>query len=116
MNLQARLCKSNPNNNIKNNPCINKKTNQEIYHFIAEPGTECKREVSAETMSKTQNECSDVFTANGCLKGTFSLHVKDDVKPHQVSLKHIANTHQEPFRNKSGRLQEQQITCTTRDG
>ena len=49
-------------------------------YFIAGPGIEVDREVSQETR-KIGSECSDVFTGIGCFKGTFSLQVKDDVKP-----------------------------------
>ena len=45
----------------------------------------------------------------GCFKGTLSVKVKDNAKPYQMPLRHIAYALQEPFRKELERLQEQQI-------
>ena len=55
------------------------------------------------------NEYMDVFTTIGFFKGTFSLKVKDNVKPYQVPSRCIAHTLQEPFREELKMLQDQQI-------
>ena len=57
------------------------------------------REVSAEKLlSKIPDEYSDVLKGNQCFKGTFSIQVKDDAKPYQMSLRHVAYALQVPFR------------------
>ena len=45
---------------------------------------EANREVNAKT-SGMHEKYGDVFTGIGCLKGTFSLLVKEDAKPYKVS-------------------------------
>ena len=55
-------------------------------------------EASAKTTKKIHNECSKVFTRNGCFKGTFSLHIKDDVKPYQVLPRHVAYAPEKLFK------------------
>ena len=51
---------------------------------------EANRVASVETTFKIQNEYSYVFTGIGCFKGTFSLQVKDAVKPYQAPPNCIA--------------------------
>ena len=63
---------------------------QEINQFIASPGKNANKVVIAETTLKMHDEYSNVSMENEWLKGTFSLLVKDDTKPAQVSLKSIA--------------------------
>ena len=46
-------------------------------------------------MQKQYYKCAeydDVFTGIGCLKDTFSLQVKYDVKPYHVPLRHVSYT------------------------
>ena len=88
---------SKPNNSFKNNLHTNNKTKQEIDYFIAGPGTEANRVASAEITQKMHDDVSDIFTGNGCFKGTFSLQVKYDTKPYKALLRHIEYTLQEPF-------------------
>ena len=45
---------------------------------------------SDETTLKIHGEYSDVLTVIGHLKVTFSLHIKDDVKPYQMPPRHVA--------------------------
>ena len=44
------------------------------------------------TMQKQYSKCmmTLVFTGMGCFKYTFSLQIKDDVKPHQALLRFVA--------------------------
>ena len=52
---------------------------------------------------------SDVFKGIGCLKGTSLLHIKDDAKPYQATMRYVAYAIQEPLRKELYRLQVQQI-------
>ena len=63
----------------------------------------------AETALKIHVEFSDVFTGIGCFKGTFSLQVKDDMKPYQMPPRCITYVLQEPFKKELERLQEHEI-------
>ena len=62
------------------------------------------------------DEYKDIFTGNGCFKGTFSLQVKDDAKPYQLPLRHIAHPLQEPFKKEPDRLQKHQILAPLKVG
>ena len=51
---------------------------------------------------------SDKFTGIGFFNGTFSLEVKDDKKPYQVPLRHVAYGMQEPVKKELERQQQHQ--------
>ena len=58
------------------------------------------RIASAKTTQIMHTDFSNVLIGIMCFKHTFSLHVKDNLKPYVL---------QEPFRKEPERLQEQQI-------
>ena len=70
----------------------------EIDYSIAGVETEANRVAITKITQTMHNGYSDVFTGIGYFKCTFSLQVKDDVKPCQAPLRHIAYVLQEPFR------------------
>ena len=65
-----------------------------------------KRVGSAETTLKIYDEFNDVLTGTGSFKGTFSLQVKDNVRPYQVLPRYVAYALQESFQIGLERLQE----------
>ena len=71
------------------------KSKQEIDYFFTGPGTEANRVASAETTLNMHDNFSDIFPWIGCFKGTFTIQVKDDVKPYQVLPSHVANALQQ---------------------
>ena len=101
LNKQGKFKRS---NSFTNNQYPTDNTKQEIDYFIAGPGRKADKVTSAKSALKIHNEYSNVFTGNRCSKGTFSLQVKDDVKPYQISC-----AIQEPFKKEMERLQGRQI-------
>ena len=61
-----------------------------------------------------QNYYNDEFPGIWCLKGTFSLHTKDNAKPYLVPPRYEAYVLHEPFRKELVGLQDQQDISTTR--
>ena len=61
-------------------------------------------ERSAQLAKSVQQEFSDVFSGIGSFKCTFSLQVKDGIKPYQVSLRYVACALQEPLKKVEDRL------------
>ena len=55
------------------------------------------------------NKFKVVFTVIGCFKGTYSLQVKEGVKPYQVPSRCITYVLQTPIRDELGQLQKQQL-------
>ena len=80
LNEETKQDKSKASNGFKKNPCTNNKIKQEINYLITGPGREANIVPSAEMTLGIHNECSNVFTGIGYLKGNFSLQLKDDVK------------------------------------
>ena len=46
--------------------------------------------MSTDITQQLQRDIKDIFTIIGCSDGTFSLQIKSDSKPYQVSLRHVA--------------------------
>ena len=59
---------------------------------------EAKGVASAETTQTIHNEYTDVSTGIGCIKGKFSLQVKDAAKPYQVPCRCEAYALQDQFK------------------
>ena len=108
MNIERKIS---PNYTIELNiiHILTTKLKQERDYFIIGPGMEADRVTSVESTLRMCDKFSDVFSGIWCFKGTFYLHVKDDVKPHQVLSRCIANALQESFKKELGRVQEHQI-------
>ena len=81
----------------------------EIDHLIAGLETKDNGVASAKTTQIMHNDYSDIFIGNGCLKGTFSLQIKDYAKQYQVPPRYIAYGLHEPFRKELERLEDQHI-------
>ena len=79
------------------------KIKQQIDYFIAGPGTEVGRAVSAETTLQMHDIYSDMFFM--CFNGTFFLQVKDDAKAYLTLLRCLAYAVQEPYEKELGRPQ-----------
>ena len=83
--LRSKHIKISPNQatvlKIRDN--TNNKTNQKIADLIAGAAMETGREVSTKNNIKIHKEYGSVCTAIGCMKGTFPLLVKDNVKPYR---------------------------------
>ena len=60
-----------------------------INYFLPGPSQDNDKRVSAEIIQQLQRDFKDVFTGIGCFDGTFSLQVKLDSKPYQVSPRHV---------------------------
>ena len=67
---------SKPKNNSTNN-----KVNPKADYFVAGQNTIKYRATYAKTTIKVPNEFSNVFTGNGCFKGTFSKSKKTKAIP-----------------------------------
>ena len=50
-----------------------------------------------------------MFNGIGCFKGTFSLQLKPDSKPHQAPPRHVAYVLQKPFKEELDWLQKMDI-------
>ena len=44
---------------------------------------------AAELIKSIHDEFKDVFTGMGCLKGTFSLQIREEIKPYLACPRHI---------------------------
>ena len=67
-------------------------------YFVASPEKEADIEASAKLTKTIDNEFKDVFSGIGCSQGTFSLHVKEEIKPCQGLPRHMAHMLQNPFK------------------
>ena len=74
--------KSKSKNNSKDNPYTNNKVKPETDCLVGRVDMETDRVASDKTTINIHNEFSDMFTGIKCFKGTFSLKVIDDTKPH----------------------------------
>ena len=58
---------------------------------------------------KIHNTYGNVFNGIGCFEGTFSLQLKPNSKPYQVSPRYVAYALQKPFKKELEQLQELDI-------
>ena len=58
---------------------------------------------------KIHETFGDIFNDTGCFEGTFSLQVKPNSKPYQVSPRHVAYALQKPFREELECIQKMDI-------
>ena len=65
-------------------------------------------------MQRMHNMFDNVFNGIGCFKGTFSLQLKPESKPYQVSLRHVAYMLQKPFKDELDQLQKLDIITPLR--
>ena len=70
---------------------------------------EGERTASAETRLKVHNGYSDVVIDIRCIKSTFSLQVKDDVKPYQMWPRQVEYALQTSFKKELERPQDHLI-------
>ena len=70
---------------------------------------EARRAVSTKTKLKIHDEYVDVFTSTGCLKSTFSLQVRDNVKSYQALMRHEAYCCKKHYKKELERQHHHQI-------
>ena len=93
------------------------KTNyHEEEYFIAGPNKEADMMASAKITKELHKKYNEVFTEIGCFEGTFSLEVKEGMKPYQAPPRCMAYMLHEPMTTEIERLQEQQIITPLRVG
>ena len=78
-------------------------------YFVAGLYMEANRTASVKTTQIMHNDYNDIFTGIGYFEGKFSLQIKNDARSYDALPRCVACTHQERFRNKQERLQEQEI-------
>ena len=96
MNKQGRVCPR-CTQILKLNFQHSNKITQEIDYFIEGGDMEANKAASAETTQTIHNEYSDIYAGIVCFRGTFSLHVKDDVRHCQMLPRCIAYALQVPL-------------------
>ena len=69
----------------------------EIDYFIAGQDKKANMATSAKATWELHNKHSDVFTGTWCIKGTFSLQVKEGAKPYQAQPRCMAYSLQDPL-------------------
>ena len=85
--------------NIKvNGHSNNTNPNTITNYFLSSPNVEADKRKSIELMQEIHNTFGDVFNGIGYFKGTFSLQLKPDSKPHQAPPRHEAYVLQKPFK------------------
>ena len=89
--------------------------NDNIEYFIAGPNWNINKRVSAEISHQLQREFKDVFNGIRSFNGSFSLQIKPDSKPYQVTPRNVAYALQNPFKEELDELWQQDI-ITPLDG
>ena len=101
MNEQSNQNKSQTKRNLYINLHNDISINQAIHYFIADLRREADMTEITKITQEIFNTFNDVFSGIGCFKGTFSLQVKDGMKPYWAPPrgKHtISKTIQESIR------------------
>ena len=80
-----------------------------INYFYSSKNTEADKKQSNDMTQKMHNTYGNIFNGIECFKGTFSLQLKPDSKPHQVPPRHVAYALQKPFKKELKWLQELDI-------
>ena len=77
-----------------------------INYFYSSRNIETDKRESDVMTQKIHSSYNDVFNGIGCFKGTFSLQLKPNSKPHQMPPRHVAYALQKPFKEELEWLQE----------
>ena len=65
------------------------KCNNKIAYFLVEPDKQAKMKRNAKVAKLVHQEVTMFFSGIGCFKATFSLEVKDGMKPYQAPVRHV---------------------------
>ena len=80
-----------------------------INYFFSSSNVDADKRKSSELMQKIHNTFRGVINGIGCFKGTFSLQLKPNSKPYQVSPRHVAYALQKLFKEELDHLQRMDI-------
>ena len=84
--------------NNKDKQTVTGKEPNTVNYFFPGPNQDNETRGSAEITQQLQRDFEDVFTGIGCFDGMFSLQIKPDSRPYQVSPKHVAYALEKPFK------------------
>ena len=84
-------------------------TNKLINYFFSSDNVDADKRKSSAMMQKIHNTFGDIFNEIGCFNDTFSLQLKPDSKPYQVSPRCVAYVLQRPFKEELEHLQKMDI-------
>ena len=95
-------------NNI-NSHNANTNVNSLTNYFFSSPNVQVDKRESIKLTQRIHKVFGNVFNGIGCFKGTFSLQLKPDSKPHQVPPRCVAYVLQKLFKEELDHLQKMDI-------
>ena len=105
INKDAHSAVKQDHNGQQHQSHANKLTN----YFYSSNNADADKSKSNAMAQRIHEMFGDIFNSIGCFEGTFSLQLKPDSKPYQVSPRHVAYALQKPFKEELQHLQDLDI-------